>query len=265
LPQPTGAADQPIHPGQAGDRVSARRVRTLAVRDQLAGCEQRIEVAPRPRPTLAIVGASYTAGVGPDNPMLSWAVDLARKLRWDAVIYGVPGVGYVRTGSDDLGPMARMLSDERLTGLSPALVIIQAGYDDGKVPVGLEGQQVRRTVELVRAEAPQAKIALVTVFTSPARPIPARFIRIDGAIVAAAKAADPQAIIMDPLTGDWKYQHVNDGLHPTAAGDAWIARKVDAMLVAHGVDSHPAITAAGTPIICDSGIRTSATGGDAGI
>jgi lysophospholipase L1-like esterase len=236
----------------------------LAVRDQFAGCEDQIERAPRHRPTVAIVGASYTAGVGPGNPMLSWAVDLAGKLRWDAVIYGLPGAGYVRTGSDDLGPMARMLTDERLAGLSPALVLVQAGYDDGKVPVGIEGQQVRRTVELIRAEAPQAKIGLITVFTSPARPIPARFYRIDGAIVAAAKAVDPNAIIMDPLSGQWKYQHADDGLHPTAAGDAWIARKVEAMLRAHGVDSRPAVTAA-APIICDVGIPTSAPGAGTGI
>jgi lysophospholipase L1-like esterase len=235
----------------------------LAVRDPFAGCEQQIERPPRHRPTVAIVGASYTAGVGPGNPMLSWAVDLAGKLRWDAVIYGLSGAGYVRTGSDNRGPMARMLTDEQLQGLSPALVLIQAGYDDGKVPAGIEGQQVRRTVELIRAEAPQAKIGLITVFTSPARPIPARFYRIDSAIVAAAKAVDPNAIIMDPLTGQWKYQHADDGLHPTAAGDAWIARKVEAVLRAHGVDSRP--VTAGTPVICDVGIPTSAPGDDAGI
>ena len=44
---------------------------------------------------MAIVGASYTAGIGPDNPAQSWAVRLARLLHWNAVIYGVPGAGYV--------------------------------------------------------------------------------------------------------------------------------------------------------------------------
>jgi lysophospholipase L1-like esterase len=228
------------------------------VRNQFAGCEQQIKRSPLHRPTLAIVGGSYTAGVGPSNAMLSWAVDLATNMRWDAVIYGIPGAGYVRTGSGDLGPMARMLTDEQLPRVSPAVVLVQAGYDDGKVPVGIEGQQVRRTVELIMAEAPQAKIGLVTVFTSPARPIPARFYRIDSAIVAAAKAADPKVIIMDPLTGQWKYQHVDDGLHPTAAGDAWIAGKVEAILHAHGVDSRPPTAAAAAPIICDVGIRTPA-------
>jgi acyl-CoA thioesterase I len=235
----------------------------LAVRDQFTACEQRIERAAGRVPSMAIVGASYTAGVGPDNPDLSWAADLVRNLRWDAVIDGVPGAGYVRTGSDGLGPMTRLLGAERLPDLSPSLVIVQAGYDDGRVPAGIERQQVRRTIELIRAEAPHARIGLITVFTSPARPIPARFYRIDSAIVAAARAADPNAIILDPLTGQWQYQHADGRLHPTAAGDAWIARKVGAILHAHGIDSHPATTAAAAPITCDLGVPASAAHSDA--
>jgi lysophospholipase L1-like esterase len=237
----------------------------IAARDQFAACEQRIERASGRVPRMAIVGASYTAGVGPDNPALSWAADLARNLRWDAVIDAVPGAGYVRTGTDGLGPMTRLLSAEQLRGLSPALVIVQAGYDDGRVPAGLERQQVLRTIELIRGEAPHARIALVTVFTSPSRPIPARFYRVDAAIVAAARAADPNAIITDPLTGQWKYQHADDGrsLHPTAAGDAWIAGKVGATLRAHGIDSQPATAAADAPITCDGGAPASAPHSDA--
>ena len=235
----------------------------VAVRDQFTACEQRIEHASARVPAMAIVGASYTAGVGPDNPALSWAADLARNLRWDAVIDGVPGAGYVRTGTDGLGPMTRLLSAEQLPGLSPALVIVQAGYDDGLVPAGLERQQVLRTIELIRAEAPHARIGLVTVFTSPARPIPARFYRTDAAIVAAARAADPNAIIMDPLTGQWKYQHADGRLHPTAAGDAWIAGKVGAILHAHGIASGPATAAADAPITCDGGAPARAPDVDA--
>jgi acyl-CoA thioesterase I len=234
----------------------------VAVRDQFTACEQRVERASGHVPAMAIVGASYTAGVGPDNPALSWAVDLARNLRWDTVIYGVPGAGYVRAGNDGLGPMTRLLSVERLPRLAPSLVIVQAGYDDGRVPVGVERQQVRRTIELIRAEAPRAKIGLVTVFTSPARPIPARFYRTDSAIVAAARAADPSAIIMDPLTGQWTYEHADGGLHPTAAGDAWIAGKVGAILHADGIISHPAAAAAAAPIICDVGVPSIAADSD---
>jgi lysophospholipase L1-like esterase len=251
---PGAIAGPPGHPSQTGGRARAVRVRILAVRDQFTACEQRIERAHDGVPTMAVVGASYTAGVGPGSPALSWAADLARNLRWDAVIYGVSGAGYVRTGTYGQGPMTRMLTDERLPGLAPSLVIVQAGYDDGRVPSDIERQQVLRTVELIRAQAPQAKIGLVTVFTSPARPIPARFYQTDATIVGAARAADPNAIIMDPLTGQWTYQHAGDSLHPTAAGDAWIAAKVGAILHAHGIASHPATTAGGAPIVCDAGV-----------
>ncbi len=34
----------------------------------------------------------------------SWAVLLARTLRWNAVVHGVPGVGYVRSGAGEQDP-----------------------------------------------------------------------------------------------------------------------------------------------------------------
>ena len=57
----------------------------------LAACEDEIDRRPAPR--LAVVGASFTAGVGSGNPDRSWAVLLARLLHWDAVVYGDPGAG----------------------------------------------------------------------------------------------------------------------------------------------------------------------------
>jgi len=70
----------------------------------LAACEDEIDRRPAPR--LAVVGASFTAGVGSGNPDRSWAVLLARLLHWDAVVYGDPGAGYVRAGIGRQGPVA---------------------------------------------------------------------------------------------------------------------------------------------------------------
>jgi acyl-CoA thioesterase I len=252
---PTGTAGGHGYPGQPGHRPRVSRIRVLTVRDPFAGCEERIELGPPDIRAMAIVGASFTAGVGPGNPELSWAADFARKLRWNAVIYGVPGAGYVRTGTDGLGPMSRMLDAERLPHLDPALVIVQAGHDDGGVPAGVEHRRVLRTIDLIRADDPRARIALITVFSLPTGPSPA-LDRADHVIVTAAREADPHVIIMDPLTGHWKFQHAEDGLHPTAAGDQWIARKVASILHADGIASSPSTVP--SAVICDLGVRPKA-------
>jgi len=237
-------------PGPGGPHGHARPA-VLSVATPLAACEARIAREAHRIPTVAIVGASYTAGTGPDNPELSWAVGLARLLHWNAVIYGVPGAGYVRAGDGRHGPMARMLSEEGLHGLGPALVIVQAGHDDVGVPAALESRRVGAAVNLVRAAAPGARIALLTTFAVSPDGSPA-LRQTDRAIVTGGTAADPDVIVMDPLAGRWVFPHAGGGLHPTAAGDTWIARTVAAILRAHGV--RPAPAASATPVVCDASV-----------
>ena len=245
---PIGAAPSGTHHAH-----TARTARTLESPGTFSACEQRLENGPRSVPTVAIVGASYTAGVGPGKPALSWAADLARKLRWNGVIFGLSGVGYIQPGVGHLGPVRRLLGAERLSSLQPALVIIQAGHDDGRMAPSAEEMQVRRTLAFVRALAPHAQIALLTVFSMPSRHVSTRLLNIDKAIVSAARAADPAVIIMDPLAGHWKFDRVDDGLHPSAAGDVWIAHKVDTILAGHGI--YPEPRSASAPVICDRSVR----------
>ena len=237
---------EPWGPEQGG------KTRVVAVAAPLAACEARIMRQPGRLPTIAIVGASYTAGTGPDNPLRSWAVVLARLLHWNAVIDGVPGAGYVSQGIGRHGPMTRMLSAEGLRSLDPSVVIVQAGHDDVSVPQAPERAGVRATLGLIHTVAPGARVALLTVFAQP--PGGTQALRqTDQVIVTTATAADPKVIIMDPLAGQWKFQHANGGrgLHPTAAGDAWIAAKVLAILRAYGVRPVPAASAT-QPVICDA-------------
>jgi len=220
----------------------------IAVRDSLGACERRLERGSDSIPTVAIVGASYTAGVGPGVSSLSWAAVLARTLRWNAVIYGVPGAGYVAMGDASLGPVSSMIGAEQLRGLDPALVIVQAGHDDDGVPSAVERRQVERAIDEIRAQAPHARIALLTVFTKPATTQWLEFYRTDRAIVTAARAADPNAIIMDPFTGRWKFARFHGGLHPTASGDAQIARRVAVILRSQGIVAATRTTTA--PVTC---------------
>lgn len=221
-------------------------------RNALNACESELERTRHTTPVAAIVGASYTAGVGPDDAARSWAVDLARKLHWDAVVYGVPGAGYVRAGAGHRGPLSRMIDRIELSALDPSLVVIQLGHDDIGVPLATEQQKVAEAIKTIRAENPGARIALVTVFTTPAQYRARAAWRTDRAIVSAALAADKNAIIIDPLASHWLYPRADgDGLHPTAAGDEWIAAKVAALLRDHGVRVAPSHS---DSVICDSGL-----------
>ena len=52
-------------------------------------------------------------------------------------------------------------------------------------------------------------------------------------------------------------------MHPTAAGDAWIAGKVGAILHAHGIAGQPPTAGAAAPIVCDAGLAGTVPDSDA--
>jgi lysophospholipase L1-like esterase len=145
--------------------------------------------------------------------------------------------------------MSSLLEAEDLDHLDPDLVIVQAGHDDQGVPAVVEASRVRAVISQIHAAAPHARIALLTTFSARVNGTPA-LRATDQAIVAAAGAADPEAVIMDPLAGRWQFGHANGGLHPTAAGDQWIARQVASILAANGVRA--ARADGPSPVICDT-------------
>ncbi len=156
-----------------------------------------------------------------------------------------------RAGAD-IWPVAAEIARVGLRALRPALVIVQAGHDDIGVPPDLERSRVEQAIAMIRAGAPGARIALLTVFTRHA-PGPAAY-QTDRAIVAGAMAADPQVIVIDPLAAGWRFPRVHDGLHPTADGSAWIAGQVAQALREHGIRPAPAWPGRGA-IICDRAVR----------
>jgi lysophospholipase L1-like esterase len=248
------SAEATVDPSDGTSAVSSSPAGNGRQAASLTGCERQLQPTRRPGvPVVAIAGASITAGVGADDPARSWAVLLARLLHWNAFVYGVPGAGYVHTGLGQKGPIAAEIAQIHLRALRPALVIVQAGHDDMSVPPGLERQRVEQTVAMIKAEAPQARIALITVFAGRSRP-PALYLT-DQAIVAGAIAADPQVIIMDPLASGWRFPHAADGLHPSPEGNAWIAAKVADILRQYGMHPAPAGHAAA---LCTIAIRAPA-------
>jgi lysophospholipase L1-like esterase len=189
------------------------------------------------RPLLLVVGASFTEGVGASRPAQGWPHLLAQKLGFDCVVRGVPGAGYVRAGRGGAGPVAKELAGLDVARLNPAVVIVQAGHNDIGEPLGLVGQQVGQVVDSVQQQAPNSKIALITVFRGKRSVAQAE--PTDQTIVNSARAADADVAILDPMAQRWAFPVVSDHLHPTQAGHSWIADRVMHLLEAVGVQPVP--------------------------
>jgi len=204
---------------------------------------------------LVVAGASFTAGVGAPEPADGWAVRLAELIRWRAVMLGVPGAGYTRPGVDHLGPLSRLLDHLHLAALHPALVIIQAGYDDLGIPAAVEAEHVASLVGRLRHEAPAARPAFLTVFPRSAASATTLTAEAatDSAIVSAIRESDPRALVIDPLRSHWQFPRAADGLHPTARGDLLIAERVARALTRAGVVATSPVQPSRATVICTLG------------
>ena len=182
-----------------------------------------------PSPLLAVIGASFSAGVGAGGQHRAWPEDLAKTLHWRLVLSADPGAGYVNRGSGRRGPLARLAARLHLGRASPTLIIIQGGHDDIGRPPSLIRERVQSLVARIHRQAPHSLLAVLTVFARGNRPSAAAM-ATDRAIVAAARRADPAILVFDPLADGWHFPRGGDHLHPTAAGYRWIARDLAADL-----------------------------------
>jgi lysophospholipase L1-like esterase len=236
-------------PGQVPGRVADAVSRGGAVRCRVTGDS----AAPAPaRHRLVVLGASFTAGVAAPVPSDSWAVRLAELIRWPAVTVGVPGAGYTRPGLDHLGPLSRELSRVDLAVVHPSVIVIQAGHDDWRVPGAVEADRVAALVRRLRAEAPAARLAVLTVFSGAgaSSAVARSELRTDSVIVSAAREADPRVVVIDPLRGHWRFPRARDGLHPTTQGQLLIARRVARALVRAGAVATAAARPARADVTC---------------
>lgn len=185
-------------------------------------------------PTLAVVGASFAAGIGAGSPEHAWPADLGRLLNWRVVVSADPGAGFVARGDHDRGPFDRLTGALDLPRLKPDLVIVQGGHDDIGAPQALIGQRVRALIDTIHRQAPEARIGVLSVFCDQRGPTGAQR-ESDATIVASARRADPSVLIFDPLAGHWQFPRIHDHLHPTPAGHQDIANRLAADLGRAGV------------------------------
>jgi lysophospholipase L1-like esterase len=195
----------------------------------VAGLTGSRQSAGTARPLLAVIGASFSAGVGARSHRDAWPEDLRRLLGWRIDVAADPGAGYVNRGNGDRGPFSRLASELDLGRLDPSAIIIQGGHNDIRRPLPLIRERVERLVTELRREAPHALLVVMSVFARGNRPSAAA-VATDRTIVGAARRADHGVVVVDPLAEHWHFPRISDDLHPTAAGHHWIARKLAVLL-----------------------------------
>ena len=155
----------------AGESESSPRPHPRRVRGRLRA-EARARPAPGPGPRRSTACPPSRSSV-PRSPPGSGQVTQASHgpPTWPACCTGTPSYTGTRVratcapASARMGPVAAEIARLDLRALAPALVIVQAGHDDIGVPLRLEQRRVEQAVALIHAEAPHARIALLTVFT----------------------------------------------------------------------------------------------------
>lgn len=182
-------------------------------------------------PVLLILGDSYTAGVGADQPDQGWASVVARELGYPTNIDGVSGTGFAWGGGaqDQLGGEyeVRLRDIAADPAFVPNLLILQGGQNDSLVPdIDEVEAATAQTIEAARRLWPGVQVVVL----GPSAPQPAaeELRGANSAVRAGAAAAG--APFIDAVEGNW-FTAANspgynfDGAHPNSAGHAYIAER----------------------------------------
>ncbi|MET3164387.1 UNVERIFIED_ORG: lysophospholipase L1-like esterase [Arthrobacter sp. UYEF10] len=192
---------------------------------------QQLKIQLSTQPVLLILGDSYTAGVGADQPGKGWAYLVADSLGYPANIDGVGGTGFAWGG----GPQDNQAREYevRLREIAanpsfvPNVLILQGGQNDALITSPDEIRTATaRTIETARRLWPGVQV--IVLGPSAPQPLAEELQGVNSAVRAGAAAAG--APFIDAYEAGW-FTGANspgfdfDGAHPNTAGHAHLAEK----------------------------------------
>ncbi|MFJ4044900.1 SGNH/GDSL hydrolase family protein [Microbacterium sp. NPDC089987] len=184
-------------------------------------------------PEVLVFGDSWTYGSAATVPTDGYAYRLARLIPGDTVVRGVRGSGYQRPGIDGPDFLTRVAELE--TWIDPDLIILQGSINDRLSDAAAYPAAVNAVWDAMVARYPGVPIVIL----GPAPhelPVGASTARIDRDLAGLAAARGWWYI--SPVQENWitdaNYLELIDvgagRRHPSDAGHAYLAEKVDAAL-----------------------------------
>lgn len=176
--------------------------------------------------TAVFLGDSFTsgwngAGLGPHG----WPALVGAARGWKVVNMAVPGTGYINPGWTNQPLGSRIGAAVRR---APAIVFVATGHNDSRWSTSATIAAAERAIDRLHAGLPDAMIVIVAPIWQNGSP-PSRCLDLRDAL--RRKAAAIGATFIDPLAERWfagdSHRYIgSDGLHPTNAGHAWLARRI---------------------------------------
>lgn len=203
---------------------------------------------PGPGFTAVFLGDSFTEASQVEDDQ-SFVSIVSEHFGWRADNRGQGGTGYLNGGPEQFPERDVMANRvQEVVTAAPEVVVVAAGINDQQLVTG-DGAAfraaVQATLQPLRVGLPEASIYVVGPFWPNGYPNERVLLMNE---IVAEEAAALELPFVDPVGGQWitgsndgadpgnRVEYIGeDGTHPTAAGQAWIAEQMIASLTAAGV------------------------------
>ncbi|HEU5156926.1 MAG TPA: SGNH/GDSL hydrolase family protein [Streptosporangiaceae bacterium] len=183
-----------------------------------------------PAPVVMILGDSYTAGLPDVTPEETFAADAARRLKWQLIIAGHYGSGFVTPGRSRQ-TFAQLFSEQLAWRPAPDMVVVSGGHNDWPHSYDKVTTAARQLLTAIKRRWPDSRLVLMGPLWGSDPPPKGLQVR-DALQDVAAELRMP---FIDPLAEQWITGDIRsgignapayirgDGTHPNAAGNRYFA------------------------------------------
>jgi lysophospholipase L1-like esterase len=193
-------------------------------------------------PVVMFLGDSYSAGLPGVRAEETYAAEAARRLRWQVIIAGREGTGFVAPGQ--IGKTFGTLFAEQLAWRpAPDMIVVSGGHNDWPHSFELVQTAARRLLSEIKQRWPGTKVVLMGPLwgSDP----PPKGLQVRDAL--ADVAGELRVPFIDPLAEQWITGDIHsgignaqayirgDGTHPNPAGNRYFADRFIAALRKHGL------------------------------
>ena len=181
-------------------------------------------------PVVMILGDSYTAGLPDVPPEQTFAAETARRLKWQLIIGGRYGSGFVtpgRTGQT----FATLFNQQLAWRPAPDMIVVSGGHNDWPHSYEQVTTAARQLLTTIKRRWPASRLVLMGPLWGSDPPPKGLQVR-DALQEAAGRLHVP---FIDPLAEQWITGDIHsgignasayirrDGTHPTPAGNRYFA------------------------------------------